>query len=189
MENLINTIKLEINKLQGEKESVIIAIDGRCAAGKTTLASKLKEALKAEVFHMDDFFLRPEQRTMERLSIPGENVDHERFEKEVLLPIKRGQNFSYRPYSCRVQQLLEEVHVSLGAIHIIEGSYSCHPALTPYYDLKIFLDIDPATQIERIIKRNGESAAKVFRDKWIPLEEQYFAKCHVRESADMYFQI
>ena len=32
--------------------------------------------LGANLIHMDDFFLRPHQRSRERLAIPGENIDH-----------------------------------------------------------------------------------------------------------------
>ena len=44
----------------------IIAIDGRCAAGKTTLAARLAKELGGDVIHMDDFFLPLELRTEER---------------------------------------------------------------------------------------------------------------------------
>jgi hypothetical protein len=61
-----------------KKGSVKIAVDGHSASGKTTLAKILQDVYRCTVFHMDDYFLRPEQRTPERLSKPGENVDHER---------------------------------------------------------------------------------------------------------------
>ena len=58
---------------------MIIAIEGPCLSGKTTYANKLAAELSVScnVFHMDDFFLRPEQRTEERFNIPGGNVDYE----------------------------------------------------------------------------------------------------------------
>ncbi|MBS7324987.1 MAG: (d)CMP kinase, partial [Angelakisella sp.] len=37
----------------------VIALDGRAAAGKSTLAAALAETLQAAVIHMDDFFLPP----------------------------------------------------------------------------------------------------------------------------------
>ena len=77
MNSVVSCILGEISKLN--KSSVIIAIDGRCAAGKTYLASRIKEAVECNVIHMDYFFLRPEQRTSERLREPGGNVDYERF--------------------------------------------------------------------------------------------------------------
>ena len=70
-----------------QKEApLVIAIDGRCAAGKTTLAARLKDERNCNVIHMDHFFLQQEQRTEKRLKEPGGNVDYERFVKEVILP-------------------------------------------------------------------------------------------------------
>lgn len=74
----------------------ILAIDGNCCAGKSKFAAQLAERFSATVFHMDDFFLRPEQRTAERLAAPGGNVDHERFRAEVLLPLTRGEDVQLR---------------------------------------------------------------------------------------------
>lgn len=62
---------------------VIIGIDGRCAAGKSTLALLLSEQPDATIFHMDDFYLQGRQRTYERFNEVGGNVDYERFAKEV----------------------------------------------------------------------------------------------------------
>ena len=43
MEDILETTKKQIDALLEQKERVIIAIDGKCAAGKTTLAAKLAE--------------------------------------------------------------------------------------------------------------------------------------------------
>ena len=58
----------KIDELMTQKDVVIVAIDGKCTSGKTTLAAKLAEIYDCNVFHMDDFFLRPEQRTPERFA-------------------------------------------------------------------------------------------------------------------------
>ena len=73
---VINAIK-EIKRFK--VKPLLIAVEGRCASGKTTLASALQKELGCCVFHMDDFFLRPEQRTRERLLTAGGNIDYERF--------------------------------------------------------------------------------------------------------------
>lgn len=166
-------------------EQIIIAIDGRCASGKTTLAEELSAKYDCNVIHMDDFFLRPEQRTADRLSMPGENIDHERFLEEVLLPLKAGKDFSYRPYNCKKGELDEPIIVKSKQINIVEGSYSCHNDLYEYYDYKIFMTIDEAEQMKRIINRNGIEAAKVFEEKWIPLEESYFKTFDIKERCDL----
>ena len=73
----------------------IIAIDGRCAAGKTTLAARLAKELGGDVIHMDDFFLPPALRTQERRSEPGGNVHYERFLTEVIPKLASGQASCY----------------------------------------------------------------------------------------------
>lgn len=55
-----------IERVFTEREHVFVAIDGPCASGKTTLAALLQRRFDGNVLHMDDFFLRPEQRTPER---------------------------------------------------------------------------------------------------------------------------
>ena len=43
------------------------------------------------------------------------------------------------------------------------GKCSCHERLEAYYDLKVFLTIDPIEQIQRIEKRNGSERRWNFR--------------------------
>ena len=64
-DRLLTVIRALLDRLA----RVIAAIDGRCGAGKSTLAAQLQAQLSCRVFHMDDFFLRPEQRTAARLVV------------------------------------------------------------------------------------------------------------------------
>ena len=169
-----------ISAALAEKGRIIVAIDGRCASGKSSLAQELAAVLGANLIHMDDFFLRPHQRSRERLAIPGENIDHERFLTEVLLPLREGRAFSYRPFSCSTQRLGDPVSVIPKPVTLIEGSYACHMKLRDHYDLRIFLTVDPTEQMQRIEARNG-SYVTAFLDTWIPLEEAYFRFCSVAD--------
>ncbi len=175
---------LEIDKKQKEQGMLAVAIDGRCASGKTTLAAWLQEKLSCSVISMDSFFLRQEQRSEERYASPGGNVDYERFCEEVLPFLKKGEAFSYRPFHCQSMQFAEPIVVPARTITIVEGSYSCHPALWDAYDIHVFLTTDAKTQMERIRKRNGEAAAQIFAEKWIVLEEKYFAHYQIAERCD-----
>lgn len=170
------------------KNTLLLAIDGRCAAGKTSLAAYLAGMCECSVIHMDHFFLRPRQRTMERLQQAGGNVDYERFLAEVLHPLNKGQAFSYRPWDCHKKEMGEAILVTPKMLTIVEGSYSCHPILKDSYDLSVFLDVDPAEQIRRIRQRNGEKGVQMFKERWIPMEEHYFNSFHIREGCDWYFQ-
>lgn len=158
-----------------EKERVILALEGGSAAGKTTLAALLERIYpESQVFHMDDFFLRPEQRTAERLAEPGGNVDRERFGEEVLLPLTRGETVQYRPYDCRTRMVGGPIERVPGALNIVEGAYSMHPALAGHYGLSAFLRISPELQRARIQRRNGPETQERFFTTWIPLERRYF---------------
>lgn len=178
----------KIGELSAQKPHLIIAIDGRCAAGKTTLAAYLRQELFGNLIHMDDFFLRPEQRTPERMKEPGGNVDYERVLQEILLPLRQERTFSYRPYNCHTQAMADEITVTPLALNFIEGAYACHPALRDYYDYRIFLTVNPDEQYKRIMSRNGEHEAVQFKEKWIPLEEQYFSFHKVPECCDVIYK-
>ena len=173
MEQIMETAKKQIDELLAAKVTVIVAIDGKCTSGKTTLASKLAEIYDCNVFHMDDFFLRPEQRTPERFVEIGGNVDYERFREEVLLPLKSGKAFSYRPFDCSTFMLVAPVAVTPKKLNIVEGTYSHHPYFGNHYDLKILLTVDEETQRQRILKRPA-FLHKRFFDEWIPMENHYF---------------
>ena len=190
-ENIMqNTISAIIQEIEiHTKEPLLIAIDGRCAAGKTTLASKLEEKLNCNIIHMDHFFLQPQQRTEDRLREPGGNIDYERFLSEVIFGFNNGGTFSYRRFDCKCMGFVEEIHVEPGAVTIVEGAYSCHPALWEYYDFRIFLDVDGAEQLRRIERRNGTEALPMFRDRWIPLEERYFETYRIKERCDHVFTL
>lgn len=171
------------------KGNVTMAIDGGSASGKTTLAKKLEETYGAAVFHMDDFFLRPEQRTAERFAEPGGNVDRERFLEEVLIPLSKNEPINYRRFDCRTFSMEQPVIVKPSKLNVIEGAYSMHPELAGYYDFSVFLDISSDLQEERIRKRNMPEMAKRFFEEWIPMEQCYFEKMDVKEHCDMVIEI
>ena len=166
------------------KNPFLVAIDGPCGSGKSTLARSLQKEIPAVILPMDDFFLPKEMRTKERLSLPGENVDHERFLKEVLLPLSQGKDFSYSPYDCHKDAMGERKSFSPHGLFLIEGSYSFHPDLLPFYDLKVFVTVSKEEQRRRLQERERERFP-MFEQRWIPLEEKYFQKCDPRSQADL----
>lgn len=168
-----------------EKGAAVIAIEGGSASGKTTLGEMLAELYNCTIFHMDDFFLRPEQRTAERYAEPGGNVDRERFLEEVLIPLSENRPVDYRKFDCSTFRLAPPVRIVPEKLTVIEGVYSMHPELSGYYDFSVFLEISPELQSARISKRNSPQVARRFSDEWIPLERAYFSEMKVRERCDM----
>jgi uridine kinase len=172
-----------IQEIVDRHSHAVIAIDGRCASGKSTLARTLGQQFGAPVIPMDHFFLRPEQRTPKRLAVPGANVDHERFKDEVLNSLLGGSAFSYRPFDCRTNDFAYPVAIPAARLRIVEGSYALHPQLADGYAYRVFLTVDPSTQLRRLADRNPALLER-FKTEWIPLEERYFALFDIADSAD-----
>ena len=65
---------LQQQKMQQQMQDrpVIVAIDGRCASGKTTLCSFIEQKTGYTVLYLDHFFLQLHQRTPQRLAQPGQ---------------------------------------------------------------------------------------------------------------------
>lgn len=167
------------------KGNAIIAIEGGSASGKSTLSELLQTVYDCNVLHMDDFFLRPEQRTQARLAEVGGNIDRERFLDEVIRPLQNGDAVRYRPFDCFRQSLGEAVTVPPKKLTVVEGVYSMHPAFGEYYDLALFLEIDPKNQEKRIGVRNSPLLAKRFFEEWIPMENLYFSEMRIRNRASL----
>ena len=161
-------------------KQVNIAIDGVCGGGKSTLGQALAKKYKCNLFHMDDFFLRTEQRTPERYAQAGGNVDYERFQAEVLAHLADRDGLTYRPFDCSRMELGLPRTVSYSRLNIIEGSYSCHPYFGDIYQVQFFVDLPEEVQKARILARNGEEKYRRFVNEWIPMENRYFETYGIR---------
>ncbi len=185
MRDPVSLLKERIPAEKEKHDRLLVLIDGRCGSGKTTAAEKLGALLRVPVLHMDDYYLQSFQRTDERYAEPGGNVDRERVRAEIIDPFLNGEVIRWRRFDPSVMKLGEENVLDPGSLLILEGSYSLHPYLRCPHSFRVFLDISPAEQIERIRKRNGEEVLKMFVRKWIPLEEAYFDAFEIRNSCDL----
>ena len=162
----------EVDKLLASSSvrPLIIAIDGKCGSGKTYYGSKLASVLGASVIHCDDFFLPVAMRTDARLAEMGGNIHYERL-GALLSNIKSSQaqlkdasntpSFTYDAYDCSTDSYEQLTLISTDVI-IVEGSYSLHPTLRQLYDLKILLNVDNQTQLQRLTQRESEQSINNF---------------------------
>ncbi len=156
-----------------------ILIDGPCGSGKSTLATHLHRLYpELNLVHMDDFYIPVPQKTPERLAVPGGNANLERLWEEVVSPYLLGQPALVRPYNAHKDCYLPGYTLDPEEGIIIEGSYSCLPQLAEHAHLKLFVQVDPATQRERIRLRNPDTFP-LFESRWIPLENAYFSYYHM----------
>jgi len=181
-ENLISILAAAL--AQKPTKPLVLALDGRCGSGKTTLANTLARQFPASItLHTDDFYLPPAQRIRGWEKTPCANMDLARLRDEALRPAYAGQPVAYRAYSCREGAYLPPAQLPAQPLVILEGSYSHHPLLRPYETLRVFVTCTKAEQTRRLQAREGARYAD-FAARWVPLEEGYFAQHGVAESAD-----
>lgn len=168
----------DIDSVLREKGSVHVGIDGMAASGKTTLAETLSEIYDCSVFHADDYFLQPHQRTEKRLSEPGGNIDCERMKAEITDRLDGTGPFFVRRYDCSSMKLLDETRVERKPVIIVEGVYSLHPYFGDVYDIKRVLSVSREEQMRRLRERDPELVQR-FIEEWLPMEDRYFSLLHV----------
>lgn len=173
-----------VRQLLEQGEPVILGIDGRCGSGKTNLADIFGRLFDCNVFHMDDFYLPSEKRSVVPADLPGGNIDFDRLIQEAIKPARRNQTVIYRPYDCRSGKITGEFRMPSKQLNILEGSYSHHPVLSNVCRHKLFLTCSKKEQKKRLQRREGSRYA-VFEEKWIPFEEHYFQCCDVEKNADL----
>lgn len=177
---------LSVERLMRAGKSVVVSIDGRCGSGKSTLGGLLEHVLGGNLFHMDDFYLPNDVRPADWESIPAGNMDLVRFREQVLEPARRGDTVLYRAYDSVNGCLRPAVAYAPRQLTVIEGSYSQHPSLRPFYDQTIFLTCERTIQNERLQRRERESGYyDDFQRYWIPMEERYHDYFSIPQHADL----
>ncbi len=174
---------LDICELSKVRDTVVIALEGRCASGKTTAAGILSELFGAPIIPMDDFFLPFERKTSERLAETAGNIDYERFSAEVIPNLGKNREFTYKAFSCSDGSFYAKTVPSSKTV-IVEGVYSMRPEFIGAYDIKAFIGISKKTQLERLEKRDPALLDR-FINEWIPMEEKYFGTMGIKSLCDV----
>ena len=165
---------LQAAQLAAENGPALLAIDGRCGSGKSTLAEFLAGQLGCRVVHTDDFYLPLAARCANWQQQPGANMDFTRLRNEVLQPLLRGEISHQKVYSVLPGAFKPAESFAAAPLTILEGSYSLHPALQTEFAVRVFVTCPPDVQAARLQAREGTRYAN-FVQRWIPLEEGYFA--------------
>lgn len=181
-DDFVNHIRQNLTKTR----PLILAIDGLCGSGKTTLAEYLSHIFDAAVIHMDNFFLPFERKTPERLAEPGGNIDYERFREIALPALEKRQPFSYMAYNCQTASYDRNMNIPACELIIVEGSYSLHEQFGHYYDCSLFLTVSSEEQLRRLESRCQNEAKFIrFKKEWIPMENFYHEAQNVKQRADI----
>lgn len=157
---------------------VIIAIDGRSGAGKTTLAVELAARLRAHhrvsLFHLEDIY-------------PGWNglaAGTERYVSTVLTPLSRGEAASWVSWDWE-KHYDGEPRVTLPAeIVIVEGVGAAAAEARPLLNAVIWAEAPDDVRRTRALDRDG-ATYEPYWDQWAAQEEAWLAGDDVPRHADI----
>lgn len=157
---------------------VIIAIDGRSGAGKTTLAIELAARLrmhhKVSLFHLEDIY-------------PGWNglvAGIERYVTTVLAPLRRGEAAEWVSWDWE-KHYDGGSHVTLPAeIVIVEGVGAAASAARPMLDAVVWVDAPDDDRRHRAMARDG-SSYEPFWDSWAAQEDEWLETDDVLDHSDI----
>jgi uridine kinase len=157
-----------------------VAVDGRSAGGKTTVADRLTVAVAgAVVVHTDDVAWHQGFFDWDELLVDG-----------ILGPVSRGEDVAFRPPAWVERGREGAIVVPAGAAVLVEGVGSAREALTPWLDAAVWVQSDADEAYRRGIERDvaagrNRAEALAFRDEWMAQEVPFLAADRPWERADL----
>ena len=185
---------------------VRVAIDGFCAAGKSTFAKELAAALEQagrQVIRAttDDFQNPPEIRWQVGPDSPEgfyrHAVDFDALRRELLDPLGPSGKRSYRTtfYDLRARRpnLSPATLADEDDIVLVDGLFLHAPQLRACWDFSVFVDAAPEVCVQRALRRNQEGQAdlqeleRIYRTRYIPGFALYLKETAANEQASFAF--
>ncbi len=156
----------------------LIAIDGPAGAGKTALANELSLALKAHrnvnLIHLDEIYSGWD------LALTPVLTDSL---SKILESISAGKPAIIPIYNWPIQQFRSTREIAPCDVLILEGVGSAQRVVRERATMTIWLDIDPSTGLERVLKRDG-IAIREHMQLWQVREKAHFLADATRENVD-----
>jgi len=151
----------------------LIGIDGLPVSGKSTLATRLATELGATVVSLDDF-VRPEAEWRGRTApaFPFPFIRYTEFLNAVAA-LSRGEVARSPRYDWETGQFAAPRDIRPDGLLVVEGVSAFHPRLAPLYDLRLWVESDPATVLEASLIRGVGDWEHEWRTLFLPSVELY----------------
>lgn len=178
----------KIIELRAEHDRpVVVAIDGRSSAGKSTLAKRVVLTVGATVIEGDDFYSGGHETEWDQMT-PAERclycIDWRR-QRTVLRQLRSGQQAQWHPYDWSTtsgRRLPTPTSASPTGTILLEGVYTARPELHDLLDLTVLLDTAEIERSRRFNTRPRETpwtSTDDDRERWArrfgESEDHYFS--------------
>lgn len=193
-ESLINPSEIErvlstiAALLRDVDRPVLVALDGRSGAGKSSIAATIAQRLEGVAITADDFWVGGSNDEWDTRS-PREKsnlaIDWRRLRAEVLEPLFAGQVAAWHPFDWKSGHGLspDVIHSEPRRLIVLDGAYSTRPELQDIIDLSILVEVpDDTDRRERLLSREGEEYMRDWHVRWGVAEDYYFSHVTPRSS-------
>ena len=192
---MIDAIRRSLaQQLESRGAPLVVAIDGRSGAGKSTIATQLAAVMPATVIPTDDFFAAELTTADWNARSPSERardaIDWRRLRRLALEPLCAGRAAVWHPFDFAAGEhddgsyafASESVRREPSPLIILDGAYSSRPELADLVDCVILVDAPAATRRERLVLREAPDFLEAWHTRWDAAEDYYFTEVRPRES-------
>ena len=168
---------------------LLVALDGRSGAGKSTVARAVGALVGALVIDGDDFYRGGTDAYWDALD-PAQKVDLAidwARQRSLLVQLGRGEAVTWRLYDWDADdgRLGAPITAGPAAVVLLDGAYSARPELAPLLGLRLLLDAGRDTRRERLVRREGERYRAEWEARWGEAEDLYFDVMMPPEAFDL----
>jgi uridine kinase len=159
-------------------QTKIIFIDGPAGSGKTTLAKSLSGLLEnCPIIHMDEIY-----EGWENALSPKTSQD---LVEWIINPLLKNNSIEYIKYDWNIGQRIEKVVINNSKIIIIEGVGSSIFEISKYASLKLWIEVNKETGINRVLTRDGLQIQEQMKT-WQSQESKFFIENNSKENSDIW---
>ena len=175
LSELVDKVNESSNKCGQAK---IIIIDGPAGSGKTTLAKSLSGLLEnCPIIHMDEIY-----QGWENALSPKTFND---LAEWVINPLLESKSIEFVKYDWYLEKRIEKVVIYLPKVLIIEGVGSSSFDISKHACLKLWIEVNKETGINRVLSRDGQQIQEQMK-QWQTQESKFFLENNSKEKSDIW---
>lgn len=198
--DIVGRLAVAVMGLSRAHDRVLVAIDGPDAAGKSTLADRLAEALHAPTLRASiDGFHQPSEVRYRRGDLSAAGYYHDSFDypallDECLVPFRDGAarvHTARYDYRAEASRSVATTRVPAQAVLVFDGVFLLREQLRRLWTLAVYLHVSPQETLRRARLRDSElfgspeEVERRYLQRYLPGQELYRLAADPMSAADV----